>query len=186
MCSIIWWWVVGVVSADNSIALAVPTRIVSVMSLVWTIRTILISSFKALISKAHRTAVNSLVLFLSVLLLLLNETALGYLALTERWMAPATDGRGRWLSNSLPIQAHRAITGLELAAGLVAIWMVELCLDLHLLLLLGLVEFLIVGTPEIALISASSIMIGDHYRVILLWVCLILDDMVLIIRRLVL
>ena len=64
--------------------------------------------------------------------------------------------------------------------------MVKLCLNLHLLLLLGLVEFLIVGTPEIALISASSIMIGDHYRVILLWVCLVLDDMVLIIRRLVL
>ena len=101
-------------------------------------------------------------------------------------MAPTANGRGCRLSNSLPIQAHRAITGLELAAGLVAIWMVELCLNLHLLLLLGLVEFLIVRTPEIALISASSIMIGDHYRVILLWVYLILDDMVLIIRRLVL
>ncbi len=54
---------------------------------------------------------------------------------------------------------------MKLAAGLVgAIWMVELCLDLHLLLSLGLVKFLIVGAPDgIAPVAARSIMILDYY-----------------------
>ena len=52
------------------------------MTLVWAIGTILISSFKALVSLAYRTVVNTLVIFSK--LLLLNETALSYMALTER------------------------------------------------------------------------------------------------------
>ena len=67
-------------SGDNSIA-AISVRVVSVVTLVWTIRTILISSFKALVSQAHRTGVKACV-FLSELRVR-KEATLGNMALTE-------------------------------------------------------------------------------------------------------
>ena len=170
----------GLVSADVSIAAKHHVWVISVMTLVWAIGTILISSFKALVSLAYRTIVNALVIF--SILLLLNETALSYMALTEWWMAPAADGRGCWLGQAFTIQAHWAIAWLNLTAGLVgALWMVELCLNLHLFLLFGLVEFLIVGASEVGTISTRSIMVRNHNWVVLLWIWLILDYVMLVI-----
>ena len=170
----------GLVSADMSIAAKNHVWVISVMTLVRAIGTILISSFKALISLAYSSVINALVIF--SILLLLNETALSYMALTEWWMASAADGRGCWLGQAFTIQAHWTIAWLNLTAGLVgALWMVELCLNLHLFLLFGLVEFLIVGASEVCTISARSIMVRNHNWVVLLWVWLILDDVMLII-----
>ena len=80
--SIIGCRVVGEVVADSSAALIPTTRVVSVMSLVRAVGTILISSFKTLVSQNHSFIVKTLVVLCE--LLLLKETTLGYLALAER------------------------------------------------------------------------------------------------------